>query len=59
MCVLIIQHSKFCLNIYLLIENQVQEEETMLKVYKLIWCYDKIKQIKNDVFVNIEVRYIS
>ena len=25
----IIQHNKFCLNIYLLIENQVQEEETM------------------------------
>ena len=29
MCDLIIQHNKFCLNIYLLIENQVQEEETM------------------------------
>ena len=24
----IIQHNKFCLNKYLLIENQVQEEET-------------------------------
>ena len=32
----IIQHNKFCLNKYLLIENQVQEEETMWKVYKLI-----------------------
>ena len=25
----IIQHNTFCLNKYLLIENQVQEEETM------------------------------
>ena len=25
----IIQYNKFCLNKYLLIENQVQEEETM------------------------------
>ena len=25
----IIQHYKFCLNKYVLIENQVQEEETM------------------------------
>ena len=25
----IIQHNKFCLNKYLLIQNQVQEEETM------------------------------
>ena len=25
----IIQHNKFCLNNYLLIENQVQEEEAM------------------------------
>ena len=32
----IIQHNKFCLNRYLLIESQVQEEETMWKVYKLI-----------------------
>ena len=32
----IIQHNKFCLNKYLLIERQVQEEETMWKVYKLI-----------------------
>ena len=31
----IIQRNKFCLNKYLLIENQVQEEETMWKVYKL------------------------
>ena len=35
MCHQIIQHSKFCLNKYLLIENQV-EEETVRKVYKLI-----------------------
>ena len=32
----IIQHNKVCLNKYLLIENQVQEEETMWKVNKLI-----------------------
>ena len=32
----IIHHNKFCLNKYLLIENQVQEEKTMWKVYKLI-----------------------
>ena len=31
----ITQHNKFCLNKYLLLENQVQEEETMRKVYKL------------------------
>ena len=36
MCHQIIQHSKFCLNKYLLIENQVEEEETVRKVYKLI-----------------------
>ena len=35
MCHQIIQHSKTCLNKYLLIENQVEEEETMRKVYKL------------------------
>ena len=32
----IIQHNKFCLKEYLLIENQVQEKETMCKVYQLI-----------------------
>ena len=32
----IIQHNKICLDKYLLIENQVQEEETKRKVYKLI-----------------------
>ena len=33
----IIQHNKFYLNKhYLLIENQVQKEETMWKVYKLL-----------------------
>ena len=36
----------------------MQEEETMYKVYKLIQSCDKLKQIKNEVFVNIEVRYI-
>ena len=29
MCLQIIQHNKFCLDKCLLIENQVQEEETM------------------------------
>ena len=37
-----IQHNEFCVNRYLLIENQVQEEETMQKVYKLIKCCDKL-----------------
>ena len=32
----IIQHNKFCLNKYLLIEDQVQEEVTMQKVCKPI-----------------------
>ena len=54
----VIQHNKFCLNKYLLIESQVQEEETMWKVYKLMHCCDKLKQIKYNVFVNVEVRYI-
>ena len=54
----IIQHNKFCLNKYLSTENQVQEEETMWKVDKLIYCCDKLKQIKNEVFVNVEIRYI-
>ena len=30
----IVQHKKFCLGKYLLIENQVKEEKTMQKVYK-------------------------
>ena len=32
----IIQHNKFCLNKYLCIENQMQEEETMTKDFNLI-----------------------
>ena len=32
----IIQHNKFYLNKYLCIENQVQEEQTMRKVFNLI-----------------------
>ena len=36
MCHQIIQYNEFCVNRYLLIENQVQEEETMQKVCKLI-----------------------
>ena len=43
MCHQIIQPNKFYLSKYLLIENQVQEEETMLKVYKLILCCGKLK----------------
>ena len=31
----IIQHNRFSSNKYFLIENQMQEEETMRKVYKL------------------------
>ena len=48
----IIQHKKFCLNKYLLIENQVQEEEN---VKMFIKCYDNRNQIKNGVFVNVEM----
>ena len=47
----IIQHKKFCLNKYLLIENQVQEEEN---VKMFIKCYDKRNQIKNGVFVMLK-----
>ena len=32
----IMQYNKFCLNKNLLTENQMQEEESMWKVYKLI-----------------------
>ena len=32
----IVQYKKFCLNKYLSIENHVQEEETMRKVFNLI-----------------------
>ena len=32
----IIQHNKFYLNKYLCIENQMQEEEVMRKVFNLI-----------------------
>ena len=54
----IIQHNKFSLNKYFLIENHVQEEMTARKLYTLIQCCDKLKQIKNNVFGNVEVRYI-
>ena len=54
----IIQHNKLCFNKYLLIKNQRQENETMLKVYKLILCCYELKQIKNDIFINIGVRCI-
>ena len=33
MCHQIIQHNEFCLNKYLCIENHVQEEEKMRKVF--------------------------
>ena len=36
MCHQIIQHNKFCLNKYLCIENQVEEEEKMGKVFNSI-----------------------
>ena len=32
----IIEHNNFCSNKFLLIENKVQEEETMWKLYKLV-----------------------
>ena len=32
----IIQHNKFCLNKYLLIEKQVEQEKTRRKVYILL-----------------------
>ena len=53
----IIQHNKFCLNKYLCIENQVQEEETMRKVFNLMRC-DEFYQITIDVFLNVKVRCI-
>ena len=36
MCYQIIQHNKFCLEKYLSIENQVQEEEAMRNVFNPI-----------------------
>ena len=33
MCRQIVQHKKLCLNTHLLIENQIQEEQTTPKVY--------------------------
>ena len=36
----------------------MQEEETMWKVFKLIYCCNELKQIKKDVYVNVKVRYI-
>ena len=46
----IILHNKLCLNKYVLIENQIQEEDTVRKVYKVVRCCDKLKQVKDDVF---------
>ena len=37
----IAQRKKFCLHKYLSIENDVQEEETMGKVFNLILCCDE------------------
>ena len=54
----IIHQNKFCLDKYLSIKKHVQEDDTMWKVYKLIPCCDKFKQMKNDVFLNFEARYI-
>ena len=47
----IILHNKFCLNKYVLIENQIQEEDTVRKVYKVVQCCDKLKQVKDDFFL--------
>ena len=38
----IIQHNKFCLNKYLCIQNQLQEKDTMRKVFDLIQCCDEL-----------------
>ena len=35
----------------------MQEKDTMWKVFKLIWCCGKFKQIRNDFFVNVKIRY--
>ena len=37
----------------------MQEEETTRKILKLTKCCDKLKKIKNGVFVNVKVKYIS
>ena len=36
----------------------MQEGESIWKFHKLMYLYDKPKQIKYEVFVNIEVGYI-
>ena len=35
----------------------MQEEQTIRKTFKLIYCCNKFKQIRNDVFVNVKIRY--
>ena len=54
----IIQRNKFCLNKYLLLETRCKKKRLC---EKFINCYSVVinfKQIKNDVFVNVEVGYI-
>ena len=53
-----IQRNKFCLNKHLLIEIRCKKKRLC---EKFINCYSVVinfKQIENDVFVNVEVRYI-
>ena len=38
-------------------ENQVQEEEAVWKVFEKLWWCDKLQQIKNPVFENVKTRY--
>ena len=42
----------------LFIENQVQEEETMRKIFDVIWGCDKFEQVTADSFLNVKLRYI-
>ena len=44
---------------YFCTENQVkeEEEETMWKVFEMIWCCDRFKRIRNDVSVYVKIRH--
>ena len=44
-------------NKYFSIPKQRLEEETIWKVFKLILCCGKFKQIRSDVFGNVKIRY--
>ena len=36
----------------------MQEGEALWKFFELIYCCDKLKQIENDIFWNLKVKYI-